>query len=375
MTLDARTAIPFVDLAAQYAALRGEVDAAIGGVLSRCDFILGAAVQEFEEAFAGFVGARHAVGVGNGLDALRLAMMALDVGPGDEVILPANSYIATALAVSGVGARPVLVDCDAATYTIDPALIEAAITPRTRAIIPVHFTGQSADMDPILEIGRRRGLPIIEDAAQAHGTCYRGRACGSMGIMGCFSFYPGKNLGAYGDAGLVTTKDASLARRVRRLRDYGQSSKYRHDERGLNSRLDTLQAAVLNAKLPHLLAWNSARAAHAERYRQELGGVGDLTLQQCAPHSNHIYHLFMIETDRRDALQGHLRAAGIQTGIHYPKPIHLQKAYRDLGYAGRAFPRAERLARRTLSLPMFPELSDEQIERVATEISRFLDGP
>jgi len=363
--------IPFVDLAAQYANIKEEVNNAIQEVLGRCNFILGSQVEEFEQTFARFVNVEHAVGVSNGLDALRLSLMALDIGPGDEVILPANTYIATALAVSSVGARPILVDCDPATYNIDVGLIEPAVNQRVRAIIPVHLTGQSADMDPILEIAERCGLYVIEDAAQAHGTLYKGRQCGSLGIMGCFSFYPGKNLGACGDGGMVTTNEPSLAERLRRLRNYGQCVKYEHVEKGLNARMDTLQAAILSVKLRHLPQWNETRAEHAEKYRALLSGIGDLTFQQRAPYSTHIYHLFIIETDQRDALRRYLETAGIQTGIHYPKPIHLQEAYADTGYRRGDFPYAERLAGRILSLPMYPELKHGQIQHVADEIQAF----
>jgi dTDP-4-amino-4,6-dideoxygalactose transaminase len=365
--------IPFVDLVAQYRTIESEVRAALDEVLARQHFILGTSVDEFERAFAEFVGVGHAVGVGNGLDALRLALQALDIGADDEVILPANTYIATALAVSALGARPVLVDCDARTYNIDPGLIEAAITPRTRAIIPVHLAGQAADMSPILEVAGRHGLHVIEDAAQAQGTRYKGRACGSLGHAGCFSFYPGKNLGAFGDAGAVTTDDAALAARLRRLRNYGQIEKYVHVEQGINSRLDSVQAAVLGVKLRYLARWNAARAAHAEYYAELLTGVGDLVIRQPAPDSTHIYHLFIVETAQRDALRRHLTAAGIDTNIHYPIPIHLQQAYSGLGYRAGDFPVAERLAHDTLSLPMYPELTRGQIQRIAYELRSFFD--
>jgi dTDP-4-amino-4,6-dideoxygalactose transaminase len=367
--------VPFVDLAAQHGTIQAEVSAAVQRVLSDCNFVLGPQVEEFERDFARFIGCDHAVGVSSGLDALRLALMSVGIGPGDEAILPANTYIATALAVSAVGARPVLVDCDPQTYNIDVGLIEAAVTPRTRAIVPVHLTGQAADMDPILEVASRHGLRVIEDAAQSHGTLYKNRSCGAVGSVGCFSFYPSKNLGAYGDGGMVTTDDPELARRVRRLRNYGQTAKYRHTEKGLNARLDTLQAAILSVKLRHLPRWNKARAAHAERYKDLLVGVGDLVFQQEARYSTHVYHLFIVETERRDALQERLDAREIQTGIHYPIPIHLQRAYEDLDYKEGNFPETEHLAKRMLSLPMFPELRREQIERVAEEVKDFFaDG-
>jgi dTDP-3-amino-3,4,6-trideoxy-alpha-D-glucose transaminase len=363
--------IPFVDLVLQHAAIQTEINGAIEKVLSRGNFILGSQVEEFEQAFARFIGVEHAIGVSSGLDALRLALMALNVGSGDEVILPANTYIATALAVSAVGARPVLVDCEPKTYNIDVTLFEPAITPRTKAIIPVHLTGQSADMDPILEVAKEHGLHVVEDAAQAHGTLYKGHPCGSIGIANCFSFYPGKNLGACGDGGMVTTNEAQISERLRRLRNYGQQAKYRHVEKGLNARLDTLQAAVLTVKLRYLPQWNEARVTHAEKYKEMLAGVGDLIFQRRVPYSTHIYHLFIVETKQRAALQKHLNAAGVGTGIHYPVPIHLQQAYADLGYSKGDFPEAEQLAERMLSLPMFPELHRDQIWRVAEETKLF----
>jgi dTDP-4-amino-4,6-dideoxygalactose transaminase len=365
--------VPFVDLAAQYHSIEKDVDAAIKKVLMQCNFILGAEVEEFEVAFARFIGATHAIAVSSGLDALRLPLQALGVREGDEVIVPANTFIASALAVSAVGAKPVLVDCDPNTYNLDPELIEPAVTSRTRAIMPVHLTGQAADMDAVLDVAKRQRLYVIEDAAQAHGTLYNGRACGSLGTAGSFSFYPGKNLGAYGDGGMVTTNDTELAAKLRRLRHYGQETKYHHHEKGLNARLDTLQAAVLNVKLRHLPNWNEKRAKHAKRYRQLLEGIGDIRFQKQANFSTHIYHLFIIETDRRDGLQKHLSSAGIYTNIHYPIPIHLQKAYKDLGHKEGDFPHAEQAAKRTLSLPMFPELTNAQIDRVAESIKEFFD--
>jgi dTDP-4-amino-4,6-dideoxygalactose transaminase len=368
------TVIPFVDLVAQYQSIKSEINTSISEVLSNCNFILGKQINEFEKAFANFVGVKNAVGVSSGLDALRLSLMALDIGPGDEVLLPVNTYIATAFAVSAVGAKPVLIDCDPETYNIDAKLIKSALNRSTRAIIPVHLTGQSADMDAILEISAEHNLPVIEDAAQAHGSKYKTRPCGSMGIMGCFSFYPGKNLGAYGDGGMVTTNDSNLAERIRRIRNYGERVKYHHVEKGLNARLDTIQAAILNVKLRYLPKWNAARADHAKKYLDLLSGVGDLVLQKHAPYSTHVYHLFVIETNERDSLQKHLNMAGIQTGIHYPKPIHLQQAYAELGYQKGDFPQSEGLAERILSLPMFPELSDDKIYQVTHEIRRFFEG-
>jgi dTDP-4-amino-4,6-dideoxygalactose transaminase len=365
--------VPFVDLQAQFKSLEPEVMPAIHDVLSRCNFILGDAVEKFEQDFAVFTETKYAIGVSSGVDALRLALNALDVGVDDEVILPANTFIATALAVSAVGARPVLVDCDRETYNIDVTKIEAAITRRTRVIMPVHLTGQAADMDPILDIAARHKLHVVEDSAQAAGSHYKGRPCGSMGIISGFSLYPGKNLGAYGDGGMITTNDALLAERLRQLRNYGQKIKYVHVEKGLNARLDTLQAAVVNVKLPHLNAWNEARAAHAEKYREQLQGVGDIVFQHCLPASGHIYHLFMIETDHRAELQKHLAAIGVDTGIHYPIPVHLQPAYAELNYKEGAFPNTEYLANRILSLPMYAELTDAQIEHVTNGIHDFFE--
>ena len=363
--------VPFVDLQAQYASIRSEIQAAVDNVLTNCNFILGNEVAEFEASFARFANARFAIGVSSGLDALRIALAALDIGPGDEVIVPANTYIATALAVTAVGAKPVFVDCDAATFNIDPNLIERAVTPRTRAILPVHLTGQPADMSPILEIAKRKSLHVLEDAAQAHGASYHGRSCGSMGVMACFSFYPGKNLGAAGDGGLVTTNDEKLSERLRRLRNYGEAKKYEHVEKGLNARLDTLQAAILNVKLPHLPGWNRSRASHAAQYRSLLAGCSRVQCQSELPNSTHVYHLFMIQNERRDALKQFLQDRGVQTGIHYPTPIHLQKAYADLGYKKGDFPNAEKTSSRILSLPMYAELGDDDIAYVCDQIREF----
>ena len=366
--------IPFVDLVTQYEALADEIDAAFHDVTASAHYILGTRVERFEEEFADYVAAAHAVGVGSGLDALRLGLLALDIGPGDEVVVPANSYIATALAVSEVGGVVVLVDCDAETYNVDPAAAAAAVTERTRALLPVHFTGQAAEMQPLLDLSERHDLDLIEDAAQAHGARWRDRPCGSIGRIACFSFYPGKNLGAYGDGGMVTTNDSDVAEHLRRVRNYGERRKYEHVVKGVNSRLDGLQAAFLSVKLGHLEEWNAARLRHAETYTAGLVGVGDLTLQSVAPDSTHVYHLFMVRTAHRDELREFLGARGIQTGIHYPIPIHQQEAYRELGLGPGAFPNAEALARETLSLPMFPELTPEQLEAVVSGVRDFFEG-
>jgi dTDP-4-amino-4,6-dideoxygalactose transaminase len=358
-------------LVAQYESIAEEIDRAFHEVTASAQYILGARVERFEREFAQFVGAEYGVGVGSGLDALRLGLLALEIGAGDEVIVPANTYIATALAVSEVGADVVLVDCDPATYNVDPDAVASAVTARTRALLPVHFTGQAADMTPLLELAASRGLAVVEDAAQAHGTLYDGRPCGSLAELACFSFYPGKNLGAYGDGGMVTTSDPIVVDRTRRLRNYGERAKYDHIVKGVNSRLDGLQAAFLSVKLAYLPSWNEARLRHADTYRAQLEDVGDLRLQRRSDASTHIYHLFVVETAERNALRDFLAERGIQTGIHYPIPIHLQAAYRDLALGPGAFPHAERLAQESLSLPMYPELTEEQISNVTGTIREF----
>ncbi len=364
--------IPFVDLQRQIHPLQEEFRMAIWGVCERADFILGAEADRFEQAFARWIGVDFAIGVASGLDALRLSLIALGIKMDDEVILPANTFIATALAVSAIGARPILVDCEPHSHNLDPTKVAAAVTARTRAILPVHLSGHPANMAAIMLVADHYNLAVVEDACQAHGAAIQGRQCGAWGNAGCFSFYPGKNLGAFGDGGIVTTNDSALAQKVRRLRHYGQQTKYDHIELGCNSRLDTLQAAVLNVKLPRLEGWNTARRKHADQYRQRLQGVGDVRLPAlCPDDTSHVYHLFVIETEHRDALQRHLGADGVQTGIHYPVPIHLQPAYVDLGYRRGAFPVAEMLASRILSLPMFPELRSEEIEYVVSSIRRF----
>jgi dTDP-3-amino-3,4,6-trideoxy-alpha-D-glucose transaminase len=355
--------VPFVDLTAQHDPLRAELDAAVAAVGRRGDFILGEAVDAFERDFAAFIGARHAVGVGSGFSAIELALRAYNLGPGDEVITAANSFIATALAIQAVGATPKLVDVDSVTYTIDADRIEAAVTPRTRAIVPVHLYGQPADMDAVGQLARRHGLLIIEDAAQAHGARYRGRRVGTFGHAAAFSFYPSKNLGAWGDAGIIVTDDDAIADRLRTLRNVGQRAKYLHAYAGTNSRLDTVQAAVLRVKLPHLDGWNIARRAHADSYRARLRGR--VHVPEAAPDREHIYHLFVVEVDRRQQVQDRLRSSQIDTGIHYPVPIHLQEACASLGYRRGDFPVTEAAADRILSLPMYPELTEDQIEFVS----------
>lgn len=367
----AKEVIPFVDLRAQYRTIESEIQSKLHEVISTSQFILGPGVEAFERQFAKYIGSRFCVGVGNGLDALRLALMAVGLGPGDEVIVPANTFIATALAVSSVSAHPVLVDCDPETYNIDPTLIQHAITGRTKAIIPVDFAGQPADYERLTEVAQGHGLLVIEDAAQAHGARYRGRFCGSLATLGCFSFYPGKNLGAYGDGGAVTTDDPVLAARIRQLRSYGERVKYEHVIKGTNSRLDALQAGVLAVKLGYLERWNEARRANAALYHELLAGVGDIQFQRRLADADHAYHLFIVTSAKRDELRNHLAANGIQTGVHYPIPIHLQVAYADLGHRVGDFPHAEWLASSMLSLPMYPELSVQQIQRVADAVREF----
>ena len=358
--------VPFVDLGAQHAALRAEIERAVSGLLDRGDFILGAEVERFETDYAAFIGAAHAIGVGTGLSAIELALRGFGIGPGDEVITPANTFIATVLGILAAGATPVFADMDPATYTIDPSAIAAAVTPRTRAIVPVHLYGQPIDLDGVMAVAGRHNLLVIEDAAQAHGARYKGRRAGSVGHAAAFSFYPSKNLGAIGDGGMITTSDDAAAAKIRLLRNYGQRVKYYHSIAGTNSRLDTLQAAVLRIKLPHLDGWNAARRRHAAAYAQRLQGV--VQTPATADGVEHIFHLYVIETDRRDALQARLKSLQIDTGIHYPVPAHLQEACAALGYKAGMFPAAERGAGRILSLPMYAELTEQQIDYVADAV-------
>ncbi|RME47207.1 MAG: DegT/DnrJ/EryC1/StrS family aminotransferase [Caldilineae bacterium] len=350
--------IPLVDLKAQYRAIKPEMDAAIQRVLDTANFILGEEVAAFETAFAGYVHAGGAVGVASGTAALHLALLACGIGPGDEVITTAHTFFATAEAISVTGARPVFVDVDPQTYLLDPNRVEEAITPRTRALLPVHLYGQAADMDALLDIARRHDLWVIEDAAQAHGAMYRGRHCGSIGHLACFSFYPGKNLGCYGDGGIVTGNDARLLDKIRRLRNHGRAQKYEHEEIGWGYRLDALQAAVLRVKLNHLEAWTEARRERAARYTALLRGLEVVTPVE-ADGNRHVYHLYVIRTPRRDAVLSHLRANGIGAGVHYPIPLHRQPAYRS-HYADLRLPITEKVAAEVLSLPLYPELTEAQ---------------
>lgn len=366
--------VPFLDLKSPYDELKPEIDAAIQRVLDSGWFILGPEVEAFERAFATYCDAAHAVSVANGLDALHLALLAMNVGPGDEVIVPSNTYIATWLAVSQCGATPVPVEPRADTHTLDPDRVEAAITPRTRVILPVHLYGLPADMDPLCAIARRHGLRILEDGAQSHGARYKGRPLGAHGDAVAWSFYPGKNLGALGDGGAVTTDDPALADRLRVLRNYGSRVKYVNEVKGWNSRLDPMQAAVLGVKLARLDAWNDRRRALAARYTQGLAAVAgpDLTLPTAPDWADSAWHLYVVTTPRRAALQAALTEAGIGTLIHYPIAPHRQQAYAELGLGPGSQPIAERLADQVLSLPMGPHLKPEQVDEVVQVIVRFV---
>jgi dTDP-4-amino-4,6-dideoxygalactose transaminase len=359
--------IPFLDLGASYQELKPEIDAAVSHILESGWYILGPEVEAFESEWAAYCDAKHAVGVANGLDALTLALRALDIGPGDEVIVPSNTYIATWLAVTCVGATPVPVEPVVATHNIDPARIEAAITSQTRALLPVHLYGQPADMDPILNIASRHGLRVIEDAAQAHGEHYKGQRIGAHGDVVCWSFYPGKNLGALGDAGAITTNDAALAERVALLRNYGSRQKYVNEEAGVNSRLDTIQAAVLRVKLRVLEEWTERRRAMAAAYTEGLLESG-LILPYVPEWANPAWHLYVVRTSDRDRLQGHMTKSGIGTQIHYPIPPHMQKAYVDMKILPEAFPLARDLASEVLSLPLGPQLSLDQVQDIVNAL-------
>lgn len=361
-------AVPFLDLKAQYRSIKDEIAAAIQPVLENCDFVGGAAVEEFERNFAMFCQTAHAVGVSNGADALYLALRALEIGPGDEVITVPNTFIATASAITRTGATVRFVDVDPATLEMDAGKLEAAITHRTRALMPVHLYGQMPDMDAILAIAAQHQIPVIEDAAQAHGATFRGRVAGSMGVAACFSFYPGKNLGAYGDGGAVVTNEAELANRLRRLRDQGRDTKYEHLMIGYNHRLDTLQAAVLEVKLRHLPQWNARRREIAALYRQFLQDCPAVRPLAVAPGQEAVYHLFIVQVEQRERLQEKLKQQGIATGIHYPIPLHLQPAYAHLGLRRGAFPVSEAAAERVLSLPMYAEMSNAMVEHVAVAL-------
>lgn len=360
--------IPFVDLKAQYVGIKDEVNAAIQHVLETCQFTLGAEVAEFEKEFAAYCSGQHGIGVNTGTSALHLSLLAAGIGPGDEVITVPFTFVATVAAIHYSGAKTVFVDIDPQTFTMDVKSIEAAITERTKAIIPVHLYGQPADMDPILEIAKRHNLVVIEDACQAHGAEYKGRRVGSLGDMGCFSFYPGKNLGAYGEGGMVVTNNGEYNRTLRMLRDWGAEQKYHHVLKGYNYRLEGIQGAVLRVKLKYLEEWTESRRAAAAYYDQLLKGLGIVT-PTAMSYARHVYHVFAIRTNNRSEWQQALQAKGIQTGIHYPIPIHLLPAYADLGYQVGDFPHSEKAANEVLSLPMFAELTRAQCEEVCDAIA------
>ena len=360
--------VPFLDLNAQHAPLRDEFNRAIAEVIDRGAFAGGPFVARFEKDFAAYCDCQHAIGVGNGTDALWLALLALGVGPGDEVITVSSTFMATCEAITYCGATPVLVDVDEHTYTLDPGCLEKVITARTKAVIPVHLFGQMADMDPILEFANEHGLFVIEDASQAHGAAYEGRKAGGIGDAGCFSFYPGKNLGAFGEAGAVVTNNFLLQEKIRMLRDHGQVRKYHHKMVGWNCRMDGIQAAVLSVKLPHLERGNELRRAHALQYDQALARTEGIVTPRKAAYARHVYHIYAIRTQERDEVMRLLEEKGIGCGVHYPIPVHLQEAYRNLGYERGTLPVTEKAAEEFISLPMFPELTHAQITLVAETV-------
>lgn len=364
--------IPFLDLKTHHQAHRAEFDKAIGEVIDSGAFAGGRFVEQFEKEFAAYSEVKHAIGVGNGTDALWMALLALGVGPGDEVITVPATFIATSEAITYCGAVPVFVDIDPETYLMDPSLLEAAITPRTKAILPVHLFGQPADLDPIMAISRAHGIPVVEDAAQAHGARYKGHRAGSLGAAAAFSFYPGKNLGAFGEAGAVVTNDDALAAKMRMFRDHGQAKKYFHDIVGWNCRMDGIQGAVLSIKLRYLDERNQQRRERAAQYDALLQGVENLIIPVRSPDVEHSYHIYAVRVPNRDAVLEAMGVAGIGCGIHYPVPVHLQNAYQDLGLGRGSFPIAERCAAEFLSLPMFPEMTAAQVEEVVTVLKKVL---
>jgi dTDP-4-amino-4,6-dideoxygalactose transaminase len=361
--------VPYLDLKAQYHGIKPEIDAAIARVLESSQFILGAEVARFEQDFAAYCGATECIALNSGTSALHLALLAAGVSSGDEVITVPFTFVASVAAVIYTGARPVLVDIDARSFTMDPAAVESAITPRTKAILPVHLYGHPTDMDPIIEVARRHGLVVIEDAAQAHGAAYKGRPVGGIGDIACFSFYPAKNLGAYGEGGAVTTNNLEYARSVRMLRDWGQDRKYHHLMRGYNYRMEGFQGAILRVKLRHLDQWIDARRSVAKTYNELLARCG-LQLPVELPWARHPYHVYTIRTEDRDNLQVALQNEGIQTAIHYSTPVHLQPAYADLGYGAGSLPRSESAAREVLSLPIYPELAGTSVAEVAAAVKK-----
>ena len=363
--------VPYLDLKAQYRSIKTEIDAAIGKVLESCQFVLGPEVSEFEKAFATYCGVSECIALNSGTSALHLALLAAGVAPGDEVITTPFTFVASIAAILYIGARPVLVDIDPRSFTLDPLRIKAAITPRTKVLLPVHLYGQPADMDPIMEIARQENLIVIEDAAQAHGAQYKSRPAGSIGHMACFSFYPGKNLGAYGEGGAVATNNSEYARTIRMLRDWGQDRKYHHLLRGYNYRMEGFQGAVLGVKLRHLEQWTEARRTLVQHYNPLLSDC-ELQLPAEMSWARHVYHVYTIRSKERDRLHKSLAEDGIQTGIHYPIPVHLQPAYADLGYEPGSFPEAEAAAKQVLSLPLYPELSSQAVSEVADAVKKIV---
>jgi dTDP-4-amino-4,6-dideoxygalactose transaminase len=364
---DSPIKVPYLDLKAQYQSIKSEIDAAVAAVLESCQFILGPEVAAFEREFAAYCGATECIALNSGTSALHLALLAAGVGPGDEVITVPFTFAASVAAIVYTGARPVLIDIDPRTFNMDPALVESAITPRTKAILPVHLYGQPADMDPIMAVAKRHGLIVIEDAAQAHGAKYKERPVGSIGDIGCFSFYPAKNLGAYGEGGAVTTNNPEYARTIRMLRDWGQDRKYHHVLRGYNYRMEGFQGAILRVKLRHLERWTKARRAIALQYNELLADCG-LDLPAEMPWARHVYHVYTMRSDARDGLQAALLAEGIQTAVHYAVPVHLQPAYAEFGRGKGSLPHAEAAAQQVLSLPMYPELSEPAITQVVNAV-------
>ncbi|MBD0415655.1 DegT/DnrJ/EryC1/StrS family aminotransferase [Oryzicola mucosus] len=362
--------IPFLDLKAQYAGIKAEVDAAVLNVLASAHYVLGPEVEAFEREFAAYCGVKHAIALNTGTSALHLALLAAGVGPGDEVITVPFTFVATVSAICYTGATPVFVDIEPVTMTMDPAQLEAAITPRTRAIMPVHLYGQMADMDPILEIAARHGIRVIEDACQAHGAEYRGKRAGSMGASGCFSFYPGKNLGACGEGGIAVTNDDRQMEKIRMLRDWGQERRYHHLLKGFNYRMDAIQGAVLRVKLRHLESWTEARREHGGHYTRLLGHSRRVTVPAEVTGRRHVYHVYAVRTPDRDSLQRTLQEGGVQTNLHYPIPVHLQAAHIDLGYKRGDFPVSEAAASEVLSLPIYPEMTPRQVESVAAAVEQ-----
>ena len=366
---DSSIKVALLDLRAQYRSIKPEIDAAIARVLDSCQFVLGSEVADFEQEFATYCSASCCIALNSGTSALHLALLAAGVGPGDEVITVPFTFVASVAAVTYTGARPVLVDIDPQSFTIDPTAIEAAITPRTKAILAVHLYGQPSDMDPLIEVARRHGLVVIEDAAQAHGAKYKGRPVGSIGDLACFSFYPGKNLGAYGEGGAVTTGNAEFASTIRMLRDWGQDRKYHHVLRGFNYRMEGFQGAILRVKLRHLEQWTEARRALAAKYNALLADCG-VERPREMPWARHVYHVYTLRSRDRDGLRFALQQDGIQTGVHYPVPVHLQPAYADLGYGRGAFPHSEAAATQVLSVPLYPELSPQALADVVAAVKK-----